>query len=92
MLAEHGLDDLGHELLHLSRTGGWDQMASRVSDDVVRLFAAVGRFDELAGAITDRFGGLSDAVGLTTPTVSPTAVPPDLIQDLQALPTPFTGW
>lgn len=92
VLAEHGLDDLGHELLHLSRTGGWDQMASRVSDDVVRLFAAVGRFDELAGAITDRFGGLSDAVGLTTPTVSPTAVPPDLIQDIQALPIPFAGW
>ncbi|MEZ5412379.1 MAG: TIGR03617 family F420-dependent LLM class oxidoreductase [Acidimicrobiales bacterium] len=92
VLAEHGLDDLGHELLHLSRTGGWDQMASRVSDDVVRLFAAVGRFDELAAAVTDRFGGLSDAVGLTTPTVSATAVPPDLIRELQALPTPYTGW
>ncbi|MDH4076451.1 MAG: LLM class flavin-dependent oxidoreductase, partial [Acidimicrobiia bacterium] len=92
VLAEHGLDDLGHELLHLSRTGGWDQMAGRVSDDVVRLFAAVGRFDELAAAVADRFGDLSDAIGLTTPTVSPSAVPPDLIQDLQALPSPFTGW
>ncbi len=39
-----------------------------------------------------RFGGLSDAVALTTPTVAPTDIPPDLIQELQTLDTPFTGF
>jgi probable F420-dependent oxidoreductase len=92
VLAEHGLEDLGHELLHLSRTGGWDQMPARVSDDVVRLFAAVGRYDELPAAIAERFGGLSDAVGLTTPTTAATAIPPDLIQELQQISTPFAGF
>jgi probable F420-dependent oxidoreductase len=92
VLAEHGLEDLGHELLHLSRTDGWDQMPARVSDDVVRLFAAVGRYDQLPAAIAARFGGLSDAVGLTTPTIPVTSIPPDLIQELQQIDTPFTGF
>lgn len=86
VFAEHGLEDLGHELLHLSRNDGWDQMAGAVSDDVVRLFAAVGRHDELVDAVTARFGGLTDAVAVDA------NVPPDLIQELKTISSPFDSY
>ena len=49
-------------LNHLSRTNGWDQMAAELSDDVVRLFATVGRHDELVRAVGEWVGGIVDTV------------------------------
>lgn len=86
VFAEHGLEELGQELLHLSRNDGWDQMAAAVSDDVVHLFAAVGRHDELVDAITERFGGLTDAVGLNAD------LPPDLVGELKTISSPFISY
>ena len=64
MLAVHGWEELGMELHSMSKRGQWSEMAKRVPDEVVRTFAAVGRYDEIAGAIADRFGGVSDTVTL----------------------------
>ncbi len=86
VLAEHGLEELGQKLLHLSRNDGWDQMAAAVSDDVVNLFAAVGRHDELVTAITDRFGGLTDAVAVDA------GLPPDIIEELKTITSPFISY
>lgn len=72
----HGLEDLGHKLNDMSKRGQWDAMAAEVSDDLVRLFAAVGRFDEIAGAIEERFGGIADVVAL------PASVPSGLLEDI----------
>lgn len=88
----HGLEDLGEKLNHMSKTGQWDAMAGEVSDDVVHLFAAVGRHDELAAAMNARFGGLVDTVGAGTPVDEPGGLPPELIQDIQAISTPFAGF
>ena len=60
----HGLEDLGLKLNEMSKNGQWDDMTSEIPDDIVRLFAAVSRHDELVNAITERFGGLTDIVGL----------------------------
>ena len=79
----HGLEDLGLKLNEMSKNGQWDDMTGEIPDDVVRLFAAVGRHDELVNAITERFGGLTDIVGL------PDDTPPDVIQDIQAIDCPF---
>ncbi|MBT4493285.1 MAG: TIGR03617 family F420-dependent LLM class oxidoreductase [Gammaproteobacteria bacterium] len=79
----HGLEDLGHKLNDMSKKGQWDAMTREISDDVVRLFTAVGRHDELVGAIEDRFGGLADIVGL------PADTPPDVVQDVKAINCPF---
>lgn len=79
----HGLDDLGHKLIALSKQGEWDQMTREISDDVVRLFTAVGRFDEIATVIEKRFGAGSDVVSL------PESTPPDLIQDVARIPTQY---
>lgn len=85
VLQQHGLDELGHELNHLSKNDGWDRMASLISDDVVRLFAAVGTYDEIADAIRERFGGLVDAISLSASPDIAIDAPPDLLQDLRAI-------
>ncbi len=88
VLEEHDLLDLGQHLNHLSKTDGWDQMAGLVDDDVVRKFAAVGRHDEIAAAVEERFGGISDAIGASASPEIPADLPPDVIQDIQRIPTP----
>ena len=92
VFAEHGLQELGEKLNHMARTNQWDAMAAEVSDDVVHLFAAVGRHDELASAIERRYGGLVDAIGVGTPVDEPGGLPADLMQDIQKVATPFTGF
>ena len=65
-------------------------MAKEVSDDVVHLFAAVGRYDQILGAITKRFGGLTDALNARANTALPGHLPRELIQDIRRLPHAFT--
>lgn len=77
----HGLMDLGPKLIALSKQGLWEQMSKEISDDVVHLFAAVGRFDEIASAIEERFGGLTNSISM------PASTPPDLVQDIRRIPT-----
>lgn len=84
VLEQHDLVDLGEQLNHLSKTDGWDQMAGLIDDDVVRLFAAVGRHDEIADAIAERFGGVSDGVGASASPEIPADLPSDVIQDIQS--------
>jgi hypothetical protein len=79
VLEIHDLLDLGHKLNDMSKKGQWNVMTAEISDDVVRLFTAVGRFDEIASKISEHFAGLTNVVGL------PESTPPDLIQDIRAL-------
>jgi hypothetical protein len=89
VLAVHGLEDLGHKLHAMSREGKWNEMAKEVPDDVAHLFAAVGRHDQIVGAIADRFGGLVDALTLGREGTGP--VPPDLVQDIRRVRHPYRG-
>ena len=57
-------------------------MTNEVSDDVVHLFTAVGRHEELAKVIQKRFGGIVDVVSL------PADTPRDLLQDIRVLESP----
>jgi len=75
----HGLEDLGHKLNDMSKKGQWQEMTDEISDDVVRLFAAVGRFDEITLAIEQRFGGIADIVSCD-------GLPAELIQDINRIP------
>jgi probable F420-dependent oxidoreductase len=85
----HGWDDLGDELHRMSVAGRWKEMASRVTDDVVRTFAAVGTHAELARAIEERFGGLSDSVALEFPSGTPDGLVRELIADIRRIPCGF---
>jgi probable F420-dependent oxidoreductase len=90
VFAAHGLEDLGRKLNALSRQGKWTEMAGEVPDEVARLFAAVGRHDEIVAAIDARFGGLVDGLTLRGDGVGD--VPPDLVQDIRGLPQQFRGF
>ena len=91
VLAVHGLEELGLKLNAMVRQGQWAEMAKEVPDDVVHLFAAIGRWDEIAHAIAARFGGLADAVNARANPAAP-GLPPDLVQDLRRLPRTFQGF
>jgi len=89
----HGLGDLGRELNQMSKQGKWAELAGRVPDEVVHLFTAVGPHKEIAQRIEARFGGLSDAISLRADSpVSGAEIPPDLLQDIKRVPTPFQGY
>ena len=90
VLAGHGLEDLGLKLNALTRQGKWNEMAKEVPDDVAHLFAAVGRHDQIVGAIEARFGGLVDALTLRGDGTG-SDVPPDLVQDIRRVPHQYRG-
>ena len=89
VFAVHGLEDLGLKLNAMVRQGKWSELAGQVPDDVARLFAAVGRHDQIVGAIERRFGGLADALTLRGDGVG--EVPPDLVQDIRRVPHQYSG-
>lgn len=86
---EHGLGDLGRKLNAMTKAGQWNQIAAEISDDVVHLFAAVGRHDQIAKAIAERFGGLVDSISASANSAKPADLPPDLLQDLAKIPTRY---
>jgi probable F420-dependent oxidoreductase len=90
VLAVHRLEDLGHKLNALVRQGKWGELANQVPDDVARLFAAVGRHDQIVSAIEERFGGLVDALTLRGDGAG--EVPPDLVAEIRRLPHVFKGF
>ena len=92
VLEVHGLGELGRKLNVMSKAGQWNAMAAEIADDVVRLFAAVGRHHELAGAIRARFGGVADAVTLSGGYGVRQEIPPDLVQEVRRIPCAFTGY
>src|SRR5438477_10709817 len=90
VLAVHGLEDLGLKLNALVRQGKWSELAKEVPDDVAHLFAAVGRHDQIVGAIEARFGGLVDALSLRGDGTGGD-VPPDLVHDIRRIPHQYRG-
>jgi alkanesulfonate monooxygenase SsuD/methylene tetrahydromethanopterin reductase-like flavin-dependent oxidoreductase (luciferase family) len=91
VLEAHGLGDLGRKLNAMSKQGQWAAMTKEISDDVVRLFAAVGTHREIAAAIRERFAG-SDSVSASATSDEGADLPPDVIQDIKRIPTTFTGY
>ena len=92
VLAPHGLEELGHKLNAMTRQGKWSEMAKEVPDDVVHLFAAVGRYDRIVEAITERFGGLTDALNARANAAQRGPLPRDLIQDIRRVPHSFRSF
>ena len=82
VLAQHGLEDLGHKLIEMSKKGQWDAMTQEIPDDVLRLFCAVGRHDEIAAAIETRFGGVADVIAADE------NLPADLLADIRRIGQP----
>ena len=62
-----GMEGLGLELHKLSREGKWDEMARKLSDEVLQHFCVYAPSKKLFQAIEDRFGGYYDRVMLNLP-------------------------
>ncbi len=92
VLETHDEGDLGRKLNRMTKDGQWDKLSAEVSDDVLRLFAAIGRHDEIAAQIEQRFGGLTDTVLASTSSQVTADFPPELISDIQRIATPFSGF
>lgn len=92
VLAVHGLEDLGLKLNRMTKEGAWDKLAGEISDDVLDLFAAAGRHDQIKAVIEHRFADRVDTIFASANSASPADLPPDLLQDLAAIKTPFEGF
>jgi probable F420-dependent oxidoreductase len=92
ILALHGLQELGLRLHRMSVAGEWDRMAEQISDETVRIFAACGRYDEIAGAIEHRFGGIADSIDLHLPPDTPPGLARELVSDIRRIPHIFAGF
>jgi probable F420-dependent oxidoreductase len=92
ILALHGLEELGLKLHAMSIAGRWNEMPAEISDDVVRIFAACGTFDEIAAAIEARYGGLADSIELNFPAGTAAGFQRELLTDLHRIPHIFQGF
>ncbi len=92
VLEHHGLGDLGRKLNAMTKAGQWDEMAAEISDDVVGLFAAIGRYDELPKVIGSRFGGAVDVSYASISSDIRPDIPADIIAEIQSIPTEFEGF
>jgi alkanesulfonate monooxygenase SsuD/methylene tetrahydromethanopterin reductase-like flavin-dependent oxidoreductase (luciferase family) len=92
ILSLHGLDELGLKLHGMSIAGRWNEMAAEVPDEVVRIFAACGTYDEIAGAIDKRFGGLADSIEINFPADTPAELQSELLADIRRIPQVFAGF
>jgi Luciferase-like monooxygenase len=92
ILALHGLEEVGARLHAMSVAGRWNDMPAEITDDVVRIFAACGTYDEIAAAIEARYGGLADAIELDFPAGTPAGLQRELVADIRRIPHRFEGF
>lgn len=85
----HGYGDLGRKLNAMTKEGKWDEIAGEIPDDLLHMFAAIARFDELSGAIEKRFGGVADSIYASTSQDIRPSIPADVLQDIARIPTTF---
>lgn len=88
----HDLGDLGRKLNAMTKAGEWDKIAAEVPDDVVALFAAIGRYDELPAKVAERFGGAVDHVYASMSSDVRPDVPPEIIAEIKAIPSEFRAY
>ncbi len=89
ILALHGLEETAAELHRLSIEGRWDVMPSRVSDEMLEEFCAVGTWDEIASEMREKFTGLATAVNFEVEPRNPDeeAQVREIVAELQQIPT-----
>lgn len=92
VFAEHGWEDLGMKLHEMSRAGRWKDMPAEIPDEVLETFTAVGTYDQLAGAVEARFGGISDSVALEFPPEGSEGEMREVLQDLVRIPGRFRSF
>jgi probable F420-dependent oxidoreductase len=67
VLELHGWGDVHPELNRLSKAGGWAEMGTLITDEMVEAFTVRGGADELPGRVRARYGGLVDRISFNAP-------------------------
>jgi probable F420-dependent oxidoreductase len=67
----HGLGDLASELAVLSRARRWEEMPSRIDDEVLHTYAVVGIYAEIGQKLVQRYRGLVSDVEFSIPAATP---------------------
>ena len=62
VLEIHGWGDLQGDLNAMSKRGEWDEMGTRITDDILEEFAVIGQPNEIAGLMKKRYGDVIDRV------------------------------
>jgi probable F420-dependent oxidoreductase len=69
VLELHGWSPIGDQLSALAARGRWDEMPKLITDEMLETFVIIGRWDELADRLRQKYDGLLDRVGLYRPYV-----------------------
>ena len=67
VLELHGWGELQDELNALTKSGGWDRLASAIDDEVMREFSIVAPPEEAVAELARRYGDVATRVTLTLP-------------------------
>jgi len=66
-----GWGDLNEELFGLSVEGKWQDMATKITDDMLDEFAVIGTYDEIVPKIKERCAGVIDRMPFAIPVHTP---------------------
>jgi len=80
----HGWGDLQDDLNRMSKEGRWKEMGELVTDDILHEFAVVAPLDEVAGALTDRWGDVLGRISFYAPYDADASQWDQVIADLKA--------
>lgn len=69
LMALHGWEDVAANLSGLAARGRWGEMPALISDEILETFAVVGDVQALPGALSQRYQGQVDRLGLYLPFV-----------------------
>lgn len=92
ILSLHGFEDTGLKLHEMTRQGRWNEMAAEVSDEMLHVFAACGRYDQIPGEVERRFGGAADAIEVFLSPGQEAGAVREMLTDIQRIPMQFTGF
>lgn len=67
VMALHGWGETADQLQALARRGGWQEMGSLITEEMLGTFAVVCAPDELGAAMAERYRGLADRLSLYLP-------------------------
>lgn len=69
VMALHGWEEIASQLSELARRGQWGEMPALIDQQMLETFAVVASPAELPDALSDRYSGLVDRLGLYLPFV-----------------------
>lgn len=72
-------------LNELTKQGQWDKLAEYIDDEFLHAFAIVGKPDEIAGKIRERYGNIAQRIGIYAPYAAPDSMWQRIIADIKAL-------